>query len=137
MTLQYHKSIITRHQVLRSMTSYPPYIVSPELVIHNIKKWKLFTFQDYLYNSWVIDPPIMWSNDILYLTKSICQIPLKELLQAHRFHDHMSLRSPKEAHCLKVHEISWYLYWENLLLLASINSDPIYMKYMISLPPHL
>ena len=57
------------------------------------------------------------------LTKSICQIPLKELPWAHRFHDHTSLRSPKGTHCLKVHEISWCIYWEYLFLLVSINNE--------------
>ena len=45
-------------------------------------------------------------------------------------------RSTHKTHCLNVYEISWCLYWKCLLLLASINSDIIHMKYIIILGFH-
>ena len=45
----------------------------------------------------------------------------------------MSLVSLNGTHYLKVHEISWCLYWKYLWLSISINSDSIHKKYMITL----
>ena len=100
-----------------------------KLIICGLIWWKLSSFQDCLYHPWIINSPIMWSNNIFYLTKSVCQILPNELLQVYIFHDHISLGSSNGTYCLKVNKISWTLCWKYLLLsTSSINSDSIHMN---------
>ena len=72
--------IIMRYQMFRFVTCYLLCLVFPWTDIHSLTKWKLLVFQDYLYHPWVINPPIVYSIDMSYLSKSLCRFLLKELL---------------------------------------------------------
>ena len=105
------------------MSSWPViyYILSP----YNL----LSISQYYLYHPWVIDLLIMWSTDISWLIRAYVKFYFTNYCN-YIYHDHTFLGSPKRTHCLIVYEISWCLYWEYLVVLTSINSDPIHRKYM-------
>ena len=85
--------------MLGSMTCYPLCSTSPWIGVHSLTRWKLSAFEDYLYYSWVTNPLIMYSTNMFYLSKSLCQVPLKELLWPYFPWTHL-LGSPKWTHCL-------------------------------------
>ena len=85
--------------MLGSVTNYLLCSFFPWTGVHSLTRWKLASFRDYLYYPWVTDSHIVCSMDMSKLSKSLCQVPLKELL-CHSFHEHTSLGSPKGTHCL-------------------------------------
>ena len=87
-----------RHQVLGSVTYYPLRSVSPWTSVHNLTRWKILTFQDYLYYPWAIDPPIVCST-CFSSQKAYVKFYLRNYY-GHSFHVHTSLESPKRTHCL-------------------------------------
>ena len=62
--LQYPMLKTTRHYVLGFVTYYPLHSVSPWTDILSLTRWKLSTFQEYIYYPWVINPPIMYLADM-------------------------------------------------------------------------
>ena len=63
--------------------------------------------------------------DKSYIKQSLCQVPIKNYYD-HSLPKYTSFRSSKRIHCLKVHEILWYLHWEYLLLLASVGRPEVW-----------
>ena len=56
--LQYPMQI-TRYYVLKSMSCYSLHSISLWIGVYSLTRWKLSTFQDYVYYPWVINPPIV------------------------------------------------------------------------------
>ena len=87
-----------------SVTYYPLHLVFPWTSHYSPTRWKLLEFQNYLYYPWVIDPLIVYSTNMYYLSRAYINFHLRNYY-GYSFHEHTSLGSPKGIHRLNPRDI--------------------------------